>query len=224
MSCCTPVEKDTVWNISSVLVSFNGSDLACQSSAISCDGKCIRSLIVRNLRSVGYNAALCKAKWSNSARVPGGDYEYVDIMLDLHQDQSFGDRLIIDTGFRSQFEIARPVSQYHAMLRLLPVVFIGFATKVEQIVGIMCQAAKCSLQQNSMPLPPWRTSDYMKAKWFSPCERDTESCSVSALRGNPSNKHCQEQLAQLKSFLKRETKSPMSNRGKLFVRTKPNRR
>lgn len=229
-------ERDLLCSVYQVLMNVNETDLVCQSSRASCNGSCIRHLVVKSLKCSGYNASLCKIEWNNSGRVPGGQYEYIDIIMpDRNPDPA--DRIIIDTDFRTQFEIARPVPQYQATLKLLPAIFIGKAAKLEQLLQIVSKAAKCSLNQNSMPLPPWRTLEYMKAKWFSAYER----CSTTGSGGDrdlviakrteavSENKRCKEQLSHLRTFLKKETDTgftalkSISNRGKIFGRAKPSR-
>lgn len=98
-----------------------------------------------------------------------GEYEYIDVIFDNGSGKS--DRVIVDVDFQSQFEIARPTQSYLAALRCLPVLFIGSIDKLLQVLQVLAGAAKLSLKQNAMPLPPWRTLSYMKAKWMSPCER-----------------------------------------------------
>lgn len=100
-----------------------------------------------------------------------GDNEYIDVI-----DDKFGatsERLIIDIDFRSHFEIARAVDSYDKILKSLPVVYVGSFSRMQQFLGIMVDAAKSSLKQNSMPLPPWRSLAYLQAKWQSPYQRNT---------------------------------------------------
>lgn len=99
-----------------------------------------------------------------------GDNEYVDIILSdtpLGQD----DRLIIDIDFRSHFEIARAVDSYQRIMESLPVVYVGTVARLNQFLQAMVDAAKFSLKQNSMPLPPWRSLNYLQSKWLSPYKR-----------------------------------------------------
>ncbi|GLJ05052.1 hypothetical protein SUGI_0010170 [Cryptomeria japonica] len=230
VSGVTSHDRDLFSSISTILVNISAVDLVGQSTGANCNGSCIRQLLVKNLKLAGYDAALCKVKWNNSGRVPGGEHEYIDVVADRSSETS--DRIIIDTDFRSQFEIARPVSHYQATLKLLPVIFIDKALKLEQILQIMCKAAKCSLKQNAMPVPPWRTLEYTKAKWFSAYQRCINSREedhiVSKHREVSCSKRCEEQLVHLKSFLKKEsadagytTLKSITNRGKIFMRAKP---
>jgi uncharacterized protein (TIGR01615 family) len=97
-----------------------------------------------------------------------GEYEYIDVVFDGNQ---LVERLIVDVDFKAQFEIARPTQQYEAALKILPAVFVGSTSKLEQILQFMSEAAKASLKQSDMHLPPWRTLDYMSSKWLSTYER-----------------------------------------------------
>ncbi|KAF2577562.1 hypothetical protein F2Q68_00001698 [Brassica cretica] len=135
-----------------------------------CNASCIRFYLAKLLRLSGYNAAVCSARWQGTGKVPGGDNEYVDIILSdtpLGQD----DRLIIDIDFRSHFEIARAVDSYQRIMESLPVVYVGTVARLNQFLQVMVDAAKFSLKQNSMPLPPWRSLNYLQSKWLSPYKR-----------------------------------------------------
>jgi len=102
-----------------------------------------------------------------------GDHEYIDVLVENNSGKS--ERLIIDIDFRSHFEIARAVDSYNRILNSIPVVYVGSPTRLKQFLGIMVEATRTSLQQNSMPLPPWRSLAYLQAKWLSPYERITHS-------------------------------------------------
>ena len=102
-----------------------------------------------------------------------GDHEYIDVVINNNSGSS--ERLIIDIDFRSHFEIARAVDSYDRILNSLPVVYVGSFTRLKQFLGIMEEATRSSLKQNSMPLPPWRSLAYLQAKWQSPYERYTHS-------------------------------------------------
>lgn len=81
------------------------------------------------------------------------------------------DRLIVDIDFRSHFEIARAVDSYQRIMESLPVVYVGTVARLNQFLQVMVDAAKFSLKQNSMPLPPWRSLNYLQSKWLSPHKR-----------------------------------------------------
>ncbi|CAM0885568.1 unnamed protein product [Alopecurus aequalis] len=134
-----------------------------------CTGSCIRHLLVKLLRYAGYDAAVCVSKWQGFDKIPGGDHEYIDVITNSHM--TGPERLIIDIDFRSHFEIARAVDSYGALLDSLPVVYVGTLPRLKQFLNVMVDAAKWSLKQNSMPLPPWRSLSYLQAKWQSKYER-----------------------------------------------------
>ncbi|KAI5061941.1 hypothetical protein GOP47_0022480 [Adiantum capillus-veneris] len=198
----TFVEKEILSILSVFLSSVKDVDLFCLTSGTECKGACIRRMLVKHLRVWGYDAAIRSSKWHNSGKVPGGEYEYIDVLV--KGEKKPAERLIVDVDFQSQFEIARPTHSYAAALKSLPVVFIGSEEKLRQILKVMAEAAKMSLKQNSMPLPPWRTLDYMLAKWWSSAD-DTRS---RYCRGQNSSvgrdmgiRQCVEQLKNLKLWV-----------------------
>lgn len=102
-----------------------------------------------------------------------GDHEYIDIVR--YNDTTGTERLLIDIDFRSHFEIARAVDSYDSILDSLPGIYVGSFQKLKQFLQLMVEAARSSLKQNSMPLPPWRSLAYLQAKWQSPYQRKTDS-------------------------------------------------
>lgn len=176
-------------------------------SGENCDGVCIRQLLVKQLKLEGYNAAFCNTKWQSCGRIPAGEYKYIDVILNSPVGGSTNpvNRIIIDTDFRSQFQIARPTTKYQAALKVLPEIYIGRTERLMKIAQIMSKAAKKSLEKMSMYVPPWRTLEFMKAKWFSPCER-LSFHRKSHLGSLPAC--CSQQLTHLKTSLKEETPTP----------------
>nr|XP_024368885.1 uncharacterized protein LOC112279052 [Physcomitrium patens]PNR59870.1 hypothetical protein PHYPA_002662 [Physcomitrium patens] len=134
---------------------------------------CLRRQVMKHLRTVGYNAAICKSRWDHAGSFPGGDYEYIDVVFESEIGNS--ERIIIDIDFRAQFEIARPTSCYNALVRVLPTVFVGKADCLLQVVNFMSDAVKTSLKERDMHLPPWRKPAYMRAKWFAFYKRTTNA-------------------------------------------------
>nr|CAB3503403.1 unnamed protein product [Digitaria exilis] len=92
-------------------------------------------------------------------------------LLRYSGDTTGPERLMVDIDFRSHFEIARAVDSYGTLLTSLPVVYVGTLPRLKQFLHVMVDAAKWSLKQNSMPLPPWRSLPYLQAKWQSKYER-----------------------------------------------------
>ncbi|XP_077239026.1 cruciferin (DUF506) [Tasmannia lanceolata] len=162
-------ESDLLSTVHTLILSINESDLHFVKSG-PCNSSCIRQSLVKLLRFSGYDAAVCMSKWQGIGKVPGGDHEYIDVVTNGNSGSC--ERLIIDIDFRSHFEIARAVASYDAILNSLPVVYVGSLTKLKHFLQVMVEAARSSLKQNSMPLPPWRSLAYLQAKWHSTYERN----------------------------------------------------
>ncbi|PSS00085.1 Protein transport protein [Actinidia chinensis var. chinensis] len=136
------------------------------------EAKNLKKLIVLKLVRDGFEASLCITSWFANFGRPSvfkfrGDYEYVDVMM---TDLSHGGeavRLIVDMDFRSQFELARPTSTYSDLLTSLPSIFVGTEEKLVSILSLLCSAAKQSLRERGLHMPPWRKANYMQSKWLS---------------------------------------------------------
>ncbi|XP_022849762.1 uncharacterized protein LOC111371819 [Olea europaea var. sylvestris] len=124
----------------------------------------LRKIVTDGLLALAYNASICKSKWEKSSSIPAGEYEYIDVTAE-------GERLIIDIDLRSEFEIARSTSNYKGILQSLPNIFVGKPDRLLQIVSIVSDAALQSLKKKGMHIAPWRRTEYMKSKWFSPYTR-----------------------------------------------------
>ncbi|CAL0308292.1 unnamed protein product [Lupinus luteus] len=166
-------ESDLLSTVHSLIRSMNEIDLQSMMNSGPCYASCIRFYLVKLMKLSGYDAGVCASKWQGSGKVPGGDHEYIDVVVNNNSGSS--ERLIIDIDFRSHFEIARAVDSYDRILKSLPAVYVGSFTRLNQFLVIMEEATRSSLKQNSMPLPPWRSLAYLQAKWQSPYERYTDS-------------------------------------------------
>lgn len=164
-------ETDLLSAVHSYLVSMKESDLQVVNEG-QCNASCIRESLVKLLKSSGYDAAVCSSKWHGDTKVPGGDHEYIDVVINGNNGVS--ERLIIEIDFQSHFEIARAVESYEAILSSLPIVYVGSLSRLDQFLQIMVEATRWSLKQNSMPLPPWRSLTYLQAKWHSSYERRSD--------------------------------------------------
>lgn len=136
------------------------------------DPKKLRQWIVNRLRMDEYEASLCKTSWITSSGSPSafqftGDYEYIDVMMKEISNGSERVRLIVDIDFRSQFELARPTQEYQELLNSLPSIFVGTEEKLNGIISLLCSAAKQSLKEKGLHVPPWRKASYMHSKWLS---------------------------------------------------------
>ncbi|XP_020275971.1 uncharacterized protein LOC109850365, partial [Asparagus officinalis] len=163
-------ESDLLSAVRSILLSINENHLHVFKGDGQCSCSCIRHFLVKHLRISGYDAAVCLSRWQGFDKVPGGDHEYVDVVVNGNHKGS--ERLIIDIDFRSHFEIARAIKPYDEILSSLPVVYVGSFGRLKQFLRAMVDAAEYSLRRNSMPLPPWRSLDYLQAKWQSKCDRN----------------------------------------------------
>ncbi|XP_008775344.1 uncharacterized protein LOC120109530 [Phoenix dactylifera] len=123
-----------------------------------------RRAVADGLRALGYDAAVCKSRWEKSTSFPAGEYVYVDVIVTR-------ERLLVDVDFRSEFEIARSTKSYRAVLQSLPCIFVGKEDRLQQIVAVVCEAARQSLKKKGLHFPPWRKPEYMRAKWLSSYER-----------------------------------------------------
>ncbi|KAI3451511.1 hypothetical protein Pfo_008176 [Paulownia fortunei] len=132
--------------------------------------------LVKNLKKEGYNASLCHTYWPAALNCPGGEYEYIDILCEGRK--GCASRVIVDIDFKSQFELARPTSDYKELCDMLPSIFVGDEQKLNKIISILCGEAKNSFRERGLNVPPWRTPCYMHSKWFSPSRR--EVCAENA--------------------------------------------
>lgn len=136
-----------------------------------------------------------------------GDHEYIDVVN--YNDAASSERIIIDIDFRSHFEIARAVDSYDKVLKSLPVVYVGSLMRLKQYLQVMVEAARASLSQNSMPLPPWRSLAYLQAKWHSPFQRliKPEERSGTGVYYPFDHKQCIGHLKRVQSSLHSEIES-----------------
>ncbi|XP_062088240.1 uncharacterized protein LOC133794828 [Humulus lupulus] len=126
--------------------------------------------LMTHLREKGLDAGLCKSKWDKSRSFPAGDYEYVDVNV-----EGSGSRYIVEAFLVGEFEIARPTDQYTSLLEVFPLIFVGKAEELKQIVRLMSNAIRESMKSKDMPIPPWRKNGYMKTKWFGSYKRTTNA-------------------------------------------------
>lgn len=132
-----------------------------------------------------------------------GEHEYIDVAANSKIGNL--DHLIIDIDFRSHFEIARAVDCYSRILNHLPVVYVGSLARLKQFLPFMVEAARSSLNRNSMPLPPWRSLAYLQAKWESPCQRVLNPVETfSNYPFSSSQLQCHGHLKRLQTLLRSE--------------------
>jgi uncharacterized protein (TIGR01615 family) len=111
-----------------------------------------------------------------------GEYEYIEVIIEDEKNINDPMRLIVDIDFKSQFELARPTEYYKELTNSLPLIFVGRENKLSKIISLLCSAAKQSLREKGLHVPPWRTNAYMQSKWLSRCHKEPD------IIGNISNK------------------------------------
>ncbi|GAB2282431.1 hypothetical protein Dimus_016974 [Dionaea muscipula] len=137
-----------------------------------------RMILNRNvmayLREIGYDAGICKTKWTAASGVglAAGNYEFIDVLIWSGRS---GDRQVIryfvDADFGAEFEIARETECYEKLRSALPRVFVGSAEDLKRILRVVCDEVRRSMKCVGLALPPWRKHRYMMAKWFGPYRR-----------------------------------------------------
>ncbi|GAB4847727.1 hypothetical protein Ancab_026789 [Ancistrocladus abbreviatus] len=133
----------------------------------------LKMWLVTRLNCDGYHASLCQTSWLTRPGCPSGSYDYIEIILEENESGGVESvRLIVDLDFKSQFEVARPTASYLELSSILPTIFVGNEKKLRRIITILCSAAKESLRERGLHIPPWRTAAYMQSKWFSWCRNE----------------------------------------------------
>jgi uncharacterized protein (TIGR01615 family) len=92
--------------------------------------------------------------------------------------------LIVDPLFREQFAIPQPSATYEALLELVPLEFVGTASRLIPLVQCLCAEMVASFEANGLTLPPWRRAQSMLSKWLPTKSRDTAVPNSSV--GSPS--------------------------------------
>lgn len=142
-------------------------------------GAGIKRAVMSRLRTMGYNAAVCKSRWDHSRGFPGGDYEYLDVLFPT--DSIPRERLVVDLDFRAQFQVARPTPHFEVALQAAPAVFVGRVDRLQQLVELLSDACRRSLRMQGLHLPPWRKAEYLRAKWLAPYKRTTNALTVATV-------------------------------------------
>ncbi|KAJ6824643.1 uncharacterized protein M6B38_381425 [Iris pallida] len=105
-------ESDLLSDVQALIPSIKETDLQVVNDG-QCNGSCIRQSLAKLLRISGYDAAVCSSKWQGVGKIPGGDHEYIDVVV--AGTNGFSERLIVDIDFQSHFEIARAVESYETV-------------------------------------------------------------------------------------------------------------
>ncbi|XP_057773840.1 uncharacterized protein LOC130993108 [Salvia miltiorrhiza] len=144
----------------------------------------LKKWIVYKLNMDNYEAHLCQTSWSTPFGPPSGlrefrgEYDFVEVMMREKEGDDERDRktkkmrVIVDIDFRTQFELARPTPNYQELTNALPLIFVGSEEKLEKLIPLICSAAKLSLRERGLHIPPWRKATYIHSKWLSSnCKR-----------------------------------------------------
>ncbi|RRT73808.1 hypothetical protein B296_00013526 [Ensete ventricosum] len=212
-----------------------GRDVICQSGGFSHESEHDLAVMVSDFLENGSGSAESRHSSDSDSRfselahlaekVLVRDHEYIDVVV---SDGGDSERLIIDIDFRSHFEIARAVESYDAILSSLPVVFVGSCSRLKQILQVMADAAKFSLDLNLMPLPPWRSLAYLQAKWCSKYERKHNVDKKNQQTCSSDHRRCVGHLHRLKASLELEIESerllkPATNDKKQIIKSERRR-
>ncbi|KAM6592396.1 hypothetical protein CsatA_000099 [Cannabis sativa] len=149
-----------------------------EAKAANCCRKCVLSQISDGLGKQGYNASLCKSTSRSSDQFLFGQHKFVDVVENIGKNRTKEVRVIIEVNLRSEFEMSSGLvstEEYKELVQLLPELYIGKAERLDMVINIMCLAAKMCMKHNNMHLAPWRTYQYMCAKWLGPYKRDKSS-------------------------------------------------
>ncbi|KAM7501897.1 hypothetical protein LguiB_000801 [Lonicera macranthoides] len=216
-------ERDLLSVVHSLILSINETTHQPGKPEV-CNASCIRFSLVKLLKSSGYDASINATKWQGFGKITGGEHEFINVMN--HHDGTCSDLYIIDIDFRSHFEIARPIKAYKTLLNSLPPIYVGSTAKLKQFLQTMVKAAKYSLKQNSMPLPPWRSLAYLEAKWELTSEREIIAYEKSNNSTYKSDHHqCTGLLRRMKSCIEYEIEAkglfiPIKNENNWRLKTK----
>ncbi|KAJ8761648.1 hypothetical protein K2173_004424 [Erythroxylum novogranatense] len=131
---------------------------------------CLMREVSGRLSSAGYNCAICKTKWRSSPDIPSGEHTFLDL-IDNSSSKKGEVRIIIELHFQAEFEMAKASQEYNRLVHRLPEVFVGKVERLNNVIKILCLAAKKCMKEKKMHLGPWRKQRYMQAKWLSSCER-----------------------------------------------------
>lgn len=135
---------------------------------------CLMEDVCRRLQNAGFNSAICKSKWRSSPNIPSGEHTFIDV-VDNSNAKRGEMRVIIELGFRGEFEMARASEEYNQLINRLPEVFVGKIERLMSLIKILCSAAKKCMKLKKIHMGPWRKQRYMQAKWLKTCERTTAS-------------------------------------------------
>ncbi|XVE51347.1 hypothetical protein DITRI_Ditri02bG0033100 [Diplodiscus trichospermus] len=152
-----------------------GTVCACGKSMAESCRNCLMREVCSRLQNAGFNSAICRSKWRSSPDIPSGEHTFLDVIENSRKGEV---RVIIELNFRAEFEIARASEDYNRLVQRLPEVFVGKTERLNNVIKILCLAAKKCMKEKKMHMGPWRKHRYMQAKWLKSCERNTSTQSL----------------------------------------------
>ncbi|XVE88058.1 hypothetical protein DITRI_Ditri19aG0038100 [Diplodiscus trichospermus] len=150
-----------------------GTVCACARSIAESCRNCLMREISSRLQNAGFNSAICRSKWRSSPDIPSGEHSFLDVIENSRKGDAV--RVIIELNFRAEFEMARASDEYNRLVQRLPEVFVGKVERLNNVIKILCLAAKKCMKEKKMHMGPWRKHRYMQAKWLKSCERNTST-------------------------------------------------
>ncbi|KAF5735447.1 hypothetical protein HS088_TW15G00953 [Tripterygium wilfordii] len=170
-----------------------------QTMGASMEQNVMKKLIVVSLRMAGYDASLCqtlcRTSWVSNFGSPKvfqikDDYEYIDVVMEEKNGEK-ATRVILDMDFKSHFMLARPTATYKRLTAILPSVFVGSEEKLNKVISLLCRAAKESLKEKGLHIPPWRKTGYLQSKWLSKnCKKVSVELGVEENEGKSISTNC----------------------------------
>ncbi|KAG6481888.1 uncharacterized protein LOC122017420 [Zingiber officinale] len=155
-------------------------DAADALAALRPTGSGFRRAVMARLRELGYNAGVCKVSWEGSGGLVPGNYEYVDVVAAEEAEKAEEVRYLVDLSFAAEFRVARASEKYEQLVSRLPEVMVARPEMVRRVVRTVGDAARRSLRQQGMPVPPWRKGRYMMSKWLGSYRRTVNAVPASA--------------------------------------------
>ncbi|PPD73655.1 hypothetical protein GOBAR_DD29411 [Gossypium barbadense] len=133
---------------------------------------CVMREVCCRLQNAGFNTAVCRSKWRSSANIPSGEHTFLDVIEESRKGEV---RVIVELNLRAEFEIARASDDYNRLVQRLPQIYVGKVERLNNVIKILCLAAKKCMKEKKMHMGPWRKHSYMQAKWLRFCERNTST-------------------------------------------------
>eukprot|EP00899_Mesostigma_viride_P027478 jgi/Mesvir1/7915/Mv11840-RA.1 len=119
--------------------------------------------LAQELKFCGYDVQL-RTSSSSCLCLGNGHHTFAEVEIP----GCSGERgpLIVDTGLREQFQVARPTPEYSALLLGVPGLFVGDRKTLKACVAFMINRMRECLKVQGMAVAPWRSRHAFLAKWL----------------------------------------------------------